>query len=369
MSMKWARDFAAISLLSQVPLCAWNAGSEFKNQSRVETSALVEHFPFSQSQEWFTEESYLLWKPYMENMQYGNKDHFKQIDSNHFLDKFKIKEPEFEWSSGVRVTLGRYLPRHDLWDIGLTAVYYYTDTSDKARANTADNVGFNSSFLPNGGITADRGNFAWRLNYWTFDLFVGRLFNMTSNIVFHPYFGLRGSLQYQHATSKLFVFDNLDSTTTQTINIKTILGNDFWGVGPRVGASFIYYFENHFSFLANMAASLLVGGQNLKENAFRRTEREEDGVMSERDLDFKSKDSLSVIRSNLEASLGIGWERWLKNNTVRIAPSINFEGSLWFAMNQLYDWNSATSLSANIERRRHGNLGLMGVSFNLQVDF
>jgi hypothetical protein len=365
--MNWsrsARALIAMSLLTQVSLYSWSMGKEHP----AAAPASPQNFPFSQNQQWFMEESYLLWKPYMENMWYGNKDTFKQIDANHVSDRIKIKNPEFDWSSGVRVTIGRYLPNHDLWDIGFTTTYYYTDTNDKVRADTLDNVGFNPSFFTSHAEPTDKGRFNWRLNYWTLDLLIGRLFNMTSNIVFHPYFGVRGSLQYQHARERTSLLQNAPNGFTLT-NQKSSIDNDFWGVGPRVGTSFIYYFKNHFSFLANISAALLVGGQKLKNNSFFNQLVDNTGIFTETDIDTKSDDSLNVIRSNVEASLGIGWERWLSNNTVRIAPSINFEGSLWFAMNQLYNINPQIDSGTNIEQRRHGNLGLMGLSFNLQVDF
>ncbi len=365
MSMNWARVLGAIYLLSQVSLYSW---SNIGNRNHDGMSMPPENFPFSQNQQWFTEESYLLWKPYMENMQYGNKDTFTQVDASHFSDKIKVKEPEFEWSSGVRVMIGRYLPNHDLWDIGFTTTFYYTDTDDKTNLNAAKNRGFNPSFFPNFNTPVDSGSFDWRLNYWTLDLLVGRLFNMTSNIVFHPYFGVRGSLQYQHARAKLSLLQEEPSQRTTTTG-KSSIDNDFWGLGPRAGTSFIYYFENHFSFLANISAALLVGAQKLKENSSRSVVVNAGGVISQQNPNFRSHDSLDVIRSNIEASVGLGWERWLRDNTVRIAPSVNFEGSLWFAMNQLYNFYASNHVSSNVEQRRQGNLGLMGLSFNLQVDF
>lgn len=371
--MNWTRStraFLAISLLTRASLYSWSMG----NNNPVEASIPPENFPFAQNQEWFMEESYLLWKPYMANMEYGNKDTFEQIDDSHFSDKFKVKDPDFEWSSGVRVTIGQYLPHHDLWDLGFTTTFYYTDTHDKIHANTAGGVAFNPSFFPNiatvaESIVADKGSFDWKLNYWALDLLVGRLFTMTSKIVFHPYFGVRGSLQYQHAREKFFVFQDDGGGETVAVNGKSSIDNDFWGVGPRIGTSFIYYFENHFSFLANIAAALLVGGQKLKENSSDKRFTNDNGAIGELLITNKSKDTLHVIRSNVEASIGIGWESWLKNHTIRVAPSVNFEGSLWFAMNQLYNFYSAFSTSTNVEHRRQGNLGLMGLSFNLQVDF
>lgn len=352
--MNWTRSLCTLtvaSLLIQGSLLAWNH-SIAKDATPAD---FKKDYPFSQDQGWYTEESYLLLKPSMENIWYGNK--IKQVDVNLSKNHIKILDPEFQWSSGVRLSIGRYLPRHDGWDTSLTTAYLYSDADNKNKVAPNQLVGFNSSY--SSGLPFNSGQFGWRLNYWTVDFSLGRSFQMTPHIVFHPYTGLRGSWQYQHTTSKV------NATVPGTfITSKEKIGNDFWGVGPRFGTNFIYYFRNHFSLLANLAASLLVGGQHLK-----------------RDLNFdiittqavsrriRSHDRLNVIRSNLEAMMGLGWETWVKNHTIRIAPSACLEGSLWFSMNQLYHIYNADSNFDNIETRCHGNLGLMGVSFNLQVDF
>ncbi len=358
MNKNWALASLAMGVLSQLSLQAWSNG----NNPPQEGPEMTENFPFAQTQEWYTEESYLLMKPYMENMIFGNTDSFEQTSGNNFTNKIKVKQPEFEWSSGVRVAIGRYLPKHDLWDIGLTTTFFYTDTNDSANANLSDGVGFNPFFISN---PTNGGSFNWRLNYWTVDLMVGRLFDMSKTTVFHPYFGVRGSFQYQQAHIKTSITNQFPPFSSIT---RATLDNDFWGVGPRVGTAFIYYFQSHFSLLANISTSLLVGAQNLKLKESNASSTVVHDIFQRANTQIKSDDSIGVIRSNVEASLGIGWEQWMKNNTIRIAPSINFEGALWFDMNQLYNLYSDNGL-VNVEQRRHGNLGLMGVSFNLQVDF
>lgn len=341
----------AAGLLMQGSLLSWSrAGSP-------DDMILQSDFPLAQNQQWSVEESYLLWKPYMENMWYGSKEKFENQGLN-TSDKMRVKNPEFDWSSGVRLGLSRYLPHHDSWDVGLTATYFYSDTDDHTKTNSNDNRFFNALLLLNPLLSGNKGSFQWRLNYWTTDLCVGRLFKMTPEVVFHPYFGLRGSWHYQQAHLKAS-----KATTVATSSVKGEVSNDFWGVGPRFGTGFTYTFQGSFSFLANFAASLLVGGQKLSEN-----ERLTTVTSGTTFLDkSKSHDSLNVIRTNIEGMIGMGWEKWLNNHTVRIAPSVAFEGSLWFAMNQIY--GLFNTIDSNVGARRHGNLGLMGVSFDLQVDF
>ena len=340
----------AVTLMVHASLYSWSNG---ENVAPVQ---LDNNFPLAYNQQWAVEESYLLLKPYMGNMWYGSKEKFK-AEGQKVLDKLKIENPEFEWSSGIRMAFSRYLPNHDDWDFNLTGTYVYSNTNDRTDANPDDNSFFNELLALDKLLLGNKGHFNWRLNYWTVDLCVGRLFKMTSQVVFHPYFGLRGSWQYQQSRLKAVSFSPFDNQ-----EVKGNINNNFWGVGPRFGTHFTFYFEHHFSFLANFAASLLVGRQKLQENDdFKGVTGGLVNVQKTR-----SHDSFNVIRSNLEGMVGLGWERWVKGGTVRIAPSVAFEGSLWFAMNQIY--GNAVGVN-NVGQRRHGNLGLMGVTFNFQVDF
>ena len=333
-------SLAVAGLLVQSSLCSWSKSGS-PNDVVMETN-----FPLAQNQQWAIEESYLLWKPYMGNMWYGSKEKFEQTGNN-TSDHLKVKNPEFEWSSGVRMGISRYLSNHDSWDVNLTGTYFYSTLEDHTDANPSSNLFFNELLTLDPLKLANEGEFNWRLNYWTLDLCVGRLFKMTPQVVFHPYLGLRGSWQYQKSHLKAEKGNQV---------VKGVIDNDFWGVGPRFGTHFMYYFENNFSFLANLAGSLLVGGQKIRQS-------NTNTIAPQR---TRGHDSSNVIRSNLEGMIGLGWEKWVSNHTVRIAPSVAFEGSLWFSMNQIYGLSTTIN---NTGTRRNGNLGLMGVSFDLQIDF
>ncbi len=362
--MNWARSISTLTvvgLLVQSSLCSWGHSTV----SNTPSTYIKNNYPLSQDQEWYTEESYLLLKPSMENMWYGNKATV-EINGASVTNTVKVKDPEYDWNSGVRLALGKYLPHHDGWDMTLTSTYVYSDARNETNGSPYNGgAGFNSSYSFTNVGQANQGKVVWRLNYWTVDLTGGRLFQMTPKVVFHPYLGLRGSWQYQTTHSTTFSLspaagEGLEETlTTFSSNIK----NDFWGVGPRFGTNLTFYFGSRFSFLANLSASLLVGNQKLSNNNVVNTTA---GPLT---TPGKSHDRLSVIRTNLEGMVGLGWETWLKNDTVRIAPSVGLEGSLWFAMNQLYNIYPVSNTFDNVEQRRTGNLGLMGVSFNLQVDF
>lgn len=348
-------------LLMSASVDAW--GGRFNNLTSTSGSggsSLDTHFPFNADQGWFVEQSYLLLKPTLGDLEYGNMITNKGSSTNGDF-KIKVKSPEFEWDSGVRLGLGRYLPNHDKWDVSFYTTYFYGETEDHSSGDLNKLKGLATSYDPFVLILSENTKATWRLNYFVLDLMLGRQFSMTPEIIFHPYIGLRGSMIYTDFKSNNFgdISVTIQGTTSSgSGRSKVKMKEDFWGIGPRIGTNFNYKFSGNWSFLSNLAASFLYGHYHVKEKS--------QSTLALAAISFpfasKSLDHDDAIRINLEGALGLGWETWFQNNTIRLAPNIQFEGSLWFDMNDFFKPVSVFS-------QDHGNLGLMGLTFNLQVDF
>lgn len=353
------------ALLVSSSLDAW--GGRFNNRagSTAQADPSVDtRFPLNSDQGWFMEESYLLMKPTLGDLEYGDMVMFEGTSTNTEY-KIKVKSPDFEWNSGVRLGLGRYLPNHDKWDVSFYTTYFYGDTEDHTKGNIDKNKGLSVSYTPLAFILSEKSKATWRMNYFVLDLMLGRQFALTPQIVFHPYIGLRGALIYDHFKSTNFGdvtvdFNGAPLTHAGALDVK--MRKDFWGIGARLGNNFDYKFTGNWSFLGNFAGSFLYGHYHVKQKS--RVNYQVSSGFANGQIPFltKSKDHDDTIRVNLEGALGIGWETWFKNNTVRLAPNLQFEGSLWFDMNDFF--KPYTYFSQD-----QGNLGLMGLSFNLQVDF
>ena len=100
------------------------------------------------------------------------------------------------------------------------------------------------------------------------------------------------------------------------------------------------------------------------------------------------KDAHYCVRANLEAAVGLGLEFWTRKHTVRIAPSVMFEGTSWYSANTLFNLSetnipNASNVSPSnatpyspfatkppvLHEMHTDDLILMGFSFNLQMDF
>jgi hypothetical protein len=373
--------FLLTALTCYASLEGWNSQRYF---SAPEQPSSPSHFPLSPDQEAFTEVSYLLWKPHLRDLDFGVKN-AATLGGGSTPDLFNIKleKPSSEWDSGARVAIGKYLPHHDAWDIAVCATYFYGNADKTSKANLQHGEGIAPDFGQNTfSVPSNKSSVNWRLNFFTWDLSIGRLFNLPSSITIHPYAGLRGALidQDYHLKS----FGQIPATTSnfevETDTQKFKASSEFWGIGPRIGTNFVFEFCKHWSILGNIAASILYGRYDVKEKSITQdlalilTAPPFTDTTNET---LKAKDHGYVIRPNLEGSFGLGWETWVQNNSIRLAPSFVLESSVWFAQNQFFDLFSDGTILASLDHpipefetvRRHGNLVFTGFTFNFQVDF
>jgi hypothetical protein len=202
-------------------------------------------------------------------------------------------------------------------------------------------------------------------------LTAGRYYSLTKKIDIHPFVGIRSVLNYQNFKMS---FTNGQGFAGGPMSDSQIKGDhDFWGVGPRIGTDVALRFGHHWSLKGTFGASLFGGRVDVSEKSNGNIFAADFGITAPYRDELKDEDS--VLRSNIDASLGLGWEKWVRKNTVRIAPSLVFEVSEWFSMKRWIDSNiSEFSFETGAQpviypHRRYSNLGLMGFNINLKVDF
>lgn len=370
MSKNWIYSIGLSSLIT-LSLHSWGGWREQTFSQVIDPPIVENQFPLADSQGWFMEESYLILKPHEDNLWYSAKLGRSGTAGDHFDLKVKKETPDFGWYSGVRVNIGRYLEHHDHWDISLSTTYYYASTEDHSNANFSKGTSLTSRWAVIPSTTMTKADVSWRLNYFTWDLSAARFYQMTSWFYIHPLVGLRAAYITQDYNSRASSAFNL-VTSIQTIPIelseKFKASNDQWGIGPRLGTNLQFNFRRHWSLLGTLTGSLLLGSYKVKESNIGKF-KEHIFLNIERD---RIHESAFSIKANLEAAIGLGWEKWFKNRTVRFAPSFLFEASEWFDMNHFFEIRT-TPKPADIALAKKippsGSLGLMGFSINIQVDF
>lgn len=346
---------------------------QIRQQQLNEQKAIEASFPLNPNQHWYTTETFLYWRPYLDGADYAGRLAIQQNPGSEDLAmKLQVKKPDYEWSPGVRVGIGGYLPHFEYWDINLQGTYYYSGLQDSTHAlRNPEAEDLNGSLLsplwvPYFNVGATKGKVEWRLNFFTGDITVGREIKWASSIVAHPFIGLRTAFIYQKYITKFSDQFPISTTVTQFVKNRFSTDQNFWGVGPRIGSDFTFYFSKQWSFMGTFSSSLLFGSYVSKEKAtmFDR------GAQSPNYEIFKGTDKDFTTRLNLEGSFGIGWETWVRNDSIRVVPSVIFEASQWLDMNGLYQMGAFPGGTPNVEiRKAYGNLGLIGLNFNLQFDF
>ena len=350
---KWIYHIVSLSLVS-CSLDGWG-------RSQPAPAPIHKDFYINPKQEWFVETSYLLWKPYLENLDFANvvKDSHQQLNPSSTVST-NIKKPEFSWDSGVRFSFGRYLPHHDQWNISATMTYFYGDADRKIHVNPADKKGITPTYGPINNpvfIAAQKFEGSWTLNYFCWDLALARQVGMTNTITVQPLIGLRALLTYQDYKTKSFrEYTPPFSLISPSVKYGFQANTQFWGVGPRVGFNLGAYTRYSVAFLGRMAGALIYGPSKIDTTT---TSLQMPSFLQTKD---KAKDKDALFRGNLEGALGLGWDAWVRNNTVRVAPTLLYEGTLWWNMNRYFE-------PLEVFSENHGVLALMGVTFNLQVDF
>lgn len=332
------------------------------------------HFPLNDAQAWAVEESLLIWKTYEDDTDYAVHYFIRDPTDSSRISKSSIKHPEFEWSTGVRLKLTRYLPSSDPWDVNVIATYYYDQAEDGVKVNlVSDNLVDNflvSTWSSISAGAAAKARATSQMNFFTFDLTAGRYFSLTRKIDIHPFIGIRTVLNYQDYKATFFgKIVSADEAPFAKARFKG--GFDFWGVGPRIGADVALRMGRHWSLIGTFGASLFGGRYDIDERFAGHAFAVKEGTP----FHEKLADEDNVLRSNIDVSLGLGWEKWVRGKTVRIAPSFVFEVSEWFSMKRWIDSSIFRSSFATTPdpiiytHRRYSDLGLMGFNINLKVDF
>src|SRR3569832_1737464 len=167
------RALIAISLSAAftTTLGAWG-----QRQPLTQTEEPVDiRFTLSPTQGWGLEESLLVWKTFEDNTDYAVR-----LFSNGET-KESIKHPSFDWSTGVRLKLTRYLPSNAPWDVNLIGTYYYDQADSDTHVNFLLNDSGSENTLSSPCETPlfcqnSKAKASTQMNFFTFDLTVGRYY-------------------------------------------------------------------------------------------------------------------------------------------------------------------------------------------------
>jgi hypothetical protein len=220
-----------------------------------------------------------------------------------------------QWDPAFRVGLGWNTP-YDFWDIFLN----YTWVRNRIHQSKSNALGFVSlwpvSTESTGTFSAVSAKSRFMLNIG--DLEIGRLVYLTKSLAIRPHLGARGGTIHQKFNSDFTV------PLTGSIQEQTFSGKqNYWGVGPRVGANGEWHLSQGFSLLARAAGALLYGKNDVM--ALTQTRTSED-FNTERQYG----DDFYQLVPNMQLLFGFQWQTCFWCEKMFFKMSASWETNYWW---------------------------------------
>ncbi|HEY4832830.1 MAG TPA: Lpg1974 family pore-forming outer membrane protein [Waddliaceae bacterium] len=189
---------------------------------------------------------FLWWKPCVDDL-----DFCASVDeeSDGFDWNIKYKGICPDWEPGVRVL---FKMPSCYCDLGLAACYTYIHAQTKRSFRGDDDVAcpLIHPATDEAGDTFDAARGRWELNYHDWDVLA--TYDIACNQCHHfkPFIGIAGNVINQKFHVKLRADSEID-----TVN----WSSDYWGVGLRAGAEYVYQISDCLRFFSVAHGTLLAG--------------------------------------------------------------------------------------------------------------
>ncbi len=307
---------------------------------------------------------YLYWRADEEGVEYGSVTKIAPIPSD---NSSHLKSPKVQWNSGFRLGMGYTFVDQDYWNLAALWTHFFTHQSDSKAFSGNGEAG--SFFVPAWGTAllgtaADRAWVKWNLNYNVYDLNLARNYFVLNTLCVQPFVGLRGATIQQRYHASYNAIPNPGTSARIPTSFKA--HTDFWGVGAHLGTALKWQMNRSFSFLGNVGTSLLYGDFKIREKyqSILRT----NGVTTL----FPFQEHLTTGAFNVDAMLGLQWEKFFNQNKYRLSFTAGYEWSEWFSQNRMLKLNqlvTSTNTIGNEVSLSKGDLTLQGASFQIRWEF
>jgi len=283
--------------------------------------------------------------------------------------KTRAKRPDFSWSPGFQLSLGYIFPNREQWDLSLAWTYLRSKAHGSLRKSfdtiaTDQVIPLWISFLE--GNIAARASAHWTLGFNTFDLALGRNYFVGKWLAFKPAVGVRGA--WINQDYKVRYLATADQVNYYHSFVKC--HNDFAGGGIRLGTDMQMFLCPSWSIVGNLFGSLIYGRFNVREFALGKIFPVAGISLDE---SFDMKDNLTRISPNVDAKLGVQWQRFFHQDRFRVSLAASYNLSYWFNQNQLHNllifFNPSTGASYINDDKLQGDLQFQGGSFEMRFEF
>ncbi len=270
------------------------------------------------------------------------------------LERKTAVRMNFEYNPGFKIGLGFNINNVD-WQI----YSEYTRIRNKADkiANTDGN--FIQYWFVTSAPSINRITGNWEFDYDMGKLIMGKPIYTSRNLIFKPYFGLKGGKIEQNLK---VVFDSINAAQTEVI-----ASTHSWLIGPMAELDFNWLFQYGFRLFFDLNASLFY--QKFYKVQLDDT-RGDDANFIEKH--FKNND-VKRINPYAGTSLGLGWGKYFGcNDGYHFDMSLGYDISFYWNQNRIrhiisQNYNLITPISTGHDSL--GDLYMHGLTFDVRFDF
>ena len=296
----------------------------------------------------FVQGTFLYWQPLQENMSLGV--HYEVVN---LVSQGHIITMDFDWDPAFKVALGFHF-NHDDWTLFGEYTRFHSTNTKIEHLNTNWQMHGDRVWWPITYYAAETIYGKWQLEMDLIDLLLARSYYLGTNLLLMPYCGLRIALIDQ----KLYGYY---TKTRPDDTIYSSIKSDSWGVGPRAGINFNWFFISPFWAYFNIAASLPYTKYTVKYTA----DDDNDSI----ELSYKSKNTYHFLRPNIELGLGLGTGCYFADNQAHFDFTVGYEFHTFWGQNMLRYYASETRCNDYPNTYYPGSLFLHGFATSLRFDW
>lgn len=274
-----------------------------------------------------------------------------------------IIDQPFEWDAGFRVGLGYYFKWRD-WGVVLEWTRYRTDSHRSLDDNGGNDLMFSLWGRPGPTDLLRVRNISghWDFDYDVLDLVLHPGAFRYKYFSFQPEFGLRGAwLDFDYTIRT----QTDDLTNNQTIIQHFPYSQDFHAIGIVGALNMKWMMGWGFNIYGKLLGSTLYGHYTTDQGGSTTV-----GNMTNTSTLI---DKYWRVRTALNYTIGLEWERFFANNGVRLDIHVGWELQSWKDFNQLFQGETEViNVNTNAEIRAdhvNGDLGLSGLTAGVRLEF
>lgn len=282
--------------------------------------------------------SFIYLQPYQAGM-----DEAVFSDVSNSPTRSEIIKMNFDYKPGFKVGIG-YNFKHDNWSCFIEYMRYKnTNTTNVSIPSWVGGINF-GWFSPTnfaGFLYPFKTRFKINLNLLNLEL--SRWEYRGKNLIFNPYFGLKGG----------FFDESLKANFTQGITGKNTVTSDSWLIGPRFGFYSKWLLCHGFNLFNTDAISLVYQKfSNLKSVTM---------DINNNEIKISSNDRFQITPI-LEILLGMNWGSYFNRNNYHFDISLAYELQYYWSQNYVkYVFNTSQTFN--------DDLSLHGLNLSLRFDF